>query len=52
MTWHTFGLPPWLELVRKDLESVLPPVHLPHKTEKGQEQVLSEKQQRFGNKGS
>jgi glyoxalase family protein len=37
-------LPPWLESVRKDLERVLPPVHLPHKKEKGQEQVLSEKQ--------
>jgi glyoxalase family protein len=44
-------LPPWLESVRKNLERVLPPVHLPHKIEKGQEQVLSEKQQRFGNKG-
>jgi glyoxalase family protein len=38
-------LPPWLESVRKDLERVLPPVHLPHKKEKGQEQVLSEKKQ-------
>jgi hypothetical protein len=48
-------LPPWLESVRKDLERVLPPVQLqysystvtvqlPHKKEKGQEQVLSEKQ--------
>jgi hypothetical protein len=44
-------LPPWLELVRKNLERVLSPAHLPHKIEKGQEQVLSEKQQRFGNKG-
>jgi len=44
-------LPPWLESVRKNLERVLPPVHLPYKIEKGQEQVLSEKQQRFGNKG-
>jgi glyoxalase family protein len=43
-------LPPWLESVRKDLESVLPSVHLPYKKEKGQEQVLSEKQQ-FDNKG-
>ena len=34
-------LPPWLESVRKDLESVLPSVHLPHKKEKGREQVLS-----------
>jgi glyoxalase family protein len=38
-------LPPWLEPMRKDLERVLPPVHLPHKKEKGQEQVLSEKKQ-------
>jgi glyoxalase family protein len=44
-------LPPWLESVRKDLERALPPVHLPHKKEKGQEQVLSEKQQRFDDKG-
>ena len=44
-------LPPWLESVRKDLESVLPSVHLPHKKEKGQEQVLSEKQQ-SDNKGN
>jgi glyoxalase family protein len=36
-------LPPWLESVRKDLERVLPPVHLPHKKEKEQEQALSEK---------
>jgi glyoxalase family protein len=36
-------LPPWLESVRKDLERVLPQVHLPHKKEKEQEQVLSEK---------
>src|SRR5919112_840464 len=36
-------LPPWLESVRKDLERVLQPVHLPHKKEKGQEQVLSKK---------
>ncbi len=27
-------LPPWLESVRKNLENVLPPVHLPHKIEK------------------
>lgn len=45
-------LPPWLESVRKDLESVLPPVHLPHKKEKGQEQVLNEKQQQSDNKGN
>jgi glyoxalase family protein len=44
-------LPPWLESVRKDLEKVLPPVHLPHKKEKGQEQVLNEKQQQSDNKG-
>ena len=44
-------LPPWLESVRKNLEKVLPPIHLPHKIEKGQEQVLSEKQQRFDNRG-
>ncbi len=44
-------LPPWLESVRKNLERVLPPVHLPHKIEKGQEQVLSENQQRLGTKG-
>jgi glyoxalase family protein len=43
-------LPSWLESVRKDLERVLPPVHLPHKKEKGQEQVLSGKQQ-SDNKG-
>jgi len=43
-------LPPWLESVRKDLERVLPQVHLPHKKEKEQEQVLSEKQQRSDNK--
>jgi glyoxalase family protein len=36
-------LPPWLESVRKDLERVLPQVHLPHKKEKGQEQALIEK---------
>ncbi len=34
-------LPKWLESVRKDLERVLPPAHLPHKKEK--EQVLSKK---------
>jgi glyoxalase family protein len=45
-------LPPWLESVRKDLENVLPPVHLPHKKENGQEQVLSEKQQQSDNKGN
>src|ERR671926_382012 len=45
-------LPHWLESVRKDLERVLPPVHLPHNREKGQEQVLSDKQQRFSNKGN
>ncbi|HYY40424.1 MAG TPA: ring-cleaving dioxygenase, partial [Nitrososphaera sp.] len=39
-------LPPWLESVRKDLERVLPPIHLPQKKEKGQEQVLSD-----GNRG-
>ena len=44
-------LPPWLESVRKNLERVLPPVRLPHKIEKGQEQMLSEKHRRFGNKG-
>jgi glyoxalase family protein len=45
-------LPRWLEPVRRDLERVLPSVHLPHKKQKGQEQVLSEKQQqRSGNKG-
>lgn len=44
-------LAPWLESVRKDLERVLPPVHLPHKKEKGHEQVLSEKQQRSGDRG-
>jgi glyoxalase family protein len=38
-------LPKWLESVRKDLERALPPVHLPHRKEKGQEQVLSEKEQ-------
>ena len=36
-------LPPWLESVRKDLEKVLLPVHLPHKKQKEPEQVLSEK---------
>ena len=45
-------LPPWLESVRKDLESVLPSVHIPHKKEKGREQVLSEKQQQSDNKGN
>jgi glyoxalase family protein len=45
-------LPPWLESVRRDLESVLPQVHLPHKKEKGQEQVLSEKQQQSANEGN
>ena len=45
-------LPPWLESVRKDLERVLSPVHLPHKKEKGQEQVLSEKQKQSDNKGN
>lgn len=40
-------LPPWLESVRTDLERVLPPVHLPDKKEKGQEQVFSKKQQRL-----
>jgi glyoxalase family protein len=43
-------LPSWLESVRKDLERVLPPVHLPHKRQEGQEQVLSGKQQ-SDNKG-
>jgi len=38
-------LPPWLESVRKDLERVLPPVHLQKKKKKGQEQVLNEKKQ-------
>jgi glyoxalase family protein len=41
-------LPPWLESVRKDLESVLPPVHLSYE----KEQVLSEKQQQSDNKGN
>jgi hypothetical protein len=45
-------LPPRLESVRKDLESVLPPLHLPSKREKVQEQVLSEKQQQSDNKGN
>ena len=45
-------LPPWLESVRKDLERVLPQVHLPHKREKEQEQVLSEKRQQSDNKWS
>jgi glyoxalase family protein len=36
-------LPEWLEPMRKDLEKILPPVHLPHKKEKEQEQVLSKK---------
>jgi hypothetical protein len=43
-------LPSWLESVRKDLGRVLPPVHLPHKRQEGQEQVLSGKQQ-SDNKG-
>jgi glyoxalase family protein len=43
-------LPQWLESVRKDLEKVLPPVHLPKK-EKEQEQVLGKKQQ-SDNKGN
>jgi len=33
-------LPPWLESVRKDLEKVLPPVHLPIKEKR--QQVLNE----------
>jgi len=45
-------LPPWLESVRKDLEGVLPPVHLAHNREKGQQQLLSEKQEGFDNKGN
>ncbi len=44
-------LPPWLESVRKDLERVLPQVHLSRKKQKEQEQVLSEKQQ-SDNKGN
>jgi glyoxalase family protein len=36
-------LPKWLEPVRKDLEKVLPPVHLPKK-EKREQRVLNEKQ--------
>jgi glyoxalase family protein len=36
-------LPAWLESVRKDLEKVLPPVHLPDKNEKEQEHVLNKK---------
>jgi len=43
-------LPSWLESVRKDLERVLPPVHLPQKRQERQEQVLSGKQQ-SDNKG-
>jgi glyoxalase family protein len=43
-------LPQWLESVRKDLEKVLPPLHLPRK-EKEQEQVLGKKQQ-SDNKGN
>ena len=38
------------ELV-KVVYNLIPPVHLPHKIEKGQEQVLSENQQRLGTKG-
>ncbi len=45
-------LPSWLESVRKDLEGVLPPVHLAHNREKGQQHVLSEKQEEFDNKGN
>jgi glyoxalase family protein len=45
-------LPPWLESMRKELEKVLPPVHLPHKKQEEQEQVLSGKQQQSGNKGN
>jgi glyoxalase family protein len=44
-------LPKWLEPIRKDLEKILPPVHLPHKKEKEQEQALSKKQQ-SDNKGN
>lgn len=44
-------LPQWLESVRKDLEKVLPPVHLPHMKEKEQGQVLSKNQQ-ADNKGN
>ncbi|MGB8024849.1 MAG: hypothetical protein WCF06_11080 [Nitrososphaeraceae archaeon] len=44
-------LPKWLEPMRKDLEKILPPVHLPHKKEKEQEQVLGKKQQ-SDNKGN
>ena len=36
-------LPKWFEPMRKDLEKILPPVHLPHKKEKEREQVLSKK---------
>jgi glyoxalase family protein len=36
-------LPKWLEPMRKDLERVLPPVHLPNKKEKAQEEVLNKK---------
>jgi glyoxalase family protein len=45
-------LPQWLESVRKDLEKVLPPVHLPHIKEKEQGQLLSKKQQQSDNKGN
>jgi glyoxalase family protein len=38
-------LPPWLESMRNELEKVLPPVHLPHRKEKEQEQVLNREQQ-------
>jgi len=43
-------LPQWLESVRKDLDKVLPPVHLQHKKQREQERVLSIKLEQADNK--
>ena len=44
-------LPPWLESMRKDIEKVLPPVHLPKKEKERATSVLNKKQQ-ADNKGN